>query len=102
MKRYEDIPYLTEQIIPYIGNKRRLLPLIESAFRYVLGDESDEFEGNKLDEALAELKAKGRQTIDERPRELMGNRYAFIHHPKELCGVLTEVVDGEFNLPGSD
>ena len=49
-----------------------------------------------VDEALAELKVKGRQTIDQKPRELMGNRYAFIHHPKELCGVLTEVLDGEF------
>ncbi len=47
-------------------------------------------------EALAELKAKGRQTIDEKPRELMGCRYAFIHRPKELYGVLTEVLDGEF------
>jgi methylmalonyl-CoA/ethylmalonyl-CoA epimerase len=49
-----------------------------------------------VDEALAELKAKGRQTIDQEPRQLMGNRYAFIHHPRELCGVLTEVLDGEF------
>jgi methylmalonyl-CoA/ethylmalonyl-CoA epimerase len=50
-----------------------------------------------VDEALAELKAKGRQIIDEKPRELMGNRYAFIHHPQELCGVLTELLDGEFH-----
>jgi methylmalonyl-CoA/ethylmalonyl-CoA epimerase len=50
-----------------------------------------------VDEALAELKAKGRQTIDDRPRELMGNRYAFIHRPKELCGVLTEILDGEYD-----
>jgi methylmalonyl-CoA/ethylmalonyl-CoA epimerase len=49
-----------------------------------------------VDEALAELKAKGRRTIDEEPRALMGNRYAFIHRPKELCGVLTEILDGEF------
>ena len=50
-----------------------------------------------VDEALTELKAKGRQTIDEKPRQLMGNRYAFIHRPKELCGVLTEILDGEFS-----
>jgi methylmalonyl-CoA/ethylmalonyl-CoA epimerase len=50
-----------------------------------------------VDEALAELKDKGRKTIDETPRELMGNRYAFIHRPRELCGVLTEVLDGEFD-----
>jgi methylmalonyl-CoA/ethylmalonyl-CoA epimerase len=53
-----------------------------------------------VDEALTELKAKGRQIIDEHPRELMGNRYAFIHRPKELCGVLTEVLDGEFDPGG--
>jgi methylmalonyl-CoA/ethylmalonyl-CoA epimerase len=47
--------------------------------------------------ALAELKAKGRRTIDERPREAMGHRYAFIHHPRELCGVLTEILDGGSN-----
>jgi len=52
-----------------------------------------------VDEALDELKAKGRRTIDQEPRELMGCRYAFIHRPKELCGVLTEILDGEFE-PG--
>lgn len=55
---------------------------------------------DNVDEALAELKAKGRKTIDQKPRELMGNRYAFIHHPRELCGVLTEVLDGEFGNGG--
>ena len=50
-----------------------------------------------VDKALAELKAKGRRTIDAKPRELLGNRYAFIHRPQELCGVLTEMLDGEFN-----
>lgn len=49
-----------------------------------------------VEDALAELRDKGIKTIDDRPRRLMGNRYAFIHHPKELCGVLTEVLDGEF------
>lgn len=49
-----------------------------------------------VEDALSELRAKGVETIDQRPRRLMGNRYAFIHHPKELCGVLTEVLDGEF------
>lgn len=46
--------------------------------------------------ALKELHQKGVKTIDEKPRFLMGNRYAFIHHPKELGGVLTEILDGEF------
>lgn len=46
--------------------------------------------------ALKELSQKGVRTIDQKPRFLMGNRYAFIHHPKELGGVLTEILDGEF------
>ena len=48
-------------------------------------------------EGLAELKAKGIVTIDKKPRQLMGNRYAFIQTPAQLCGVLTEVIDGEFD-----
>ncbi|MGB9300997.1 MAG: VOC family protein [Anaerolineae bacterium] len=50
-----------------------------------------------VDAALAELKAKGVTTIDHRPRRLKGNRYAFIHSPRQLSGVLTEVLDGEFD-----
>jgi methylmalonyl-CoA/ethylmalonyl-CoA epimerase len=50
-----------------------------------------------VEDALAELRDRGVETIDERPRGLMGNRYAFIHYPKELCGVLTELLDGEFD-----
>ena len=49
-----------------------------------------------VEEALAEYHAKGEKTIDPKPRELFGNRYAFIHPPKEFCGVLTEVLDGGF------
>ena len=29
--------------------------------------------------------------------ETIGNRYAFIQRPKDLGGVLTEVLDGEFD-----
>jgi methylmalonyl-CoA/ethylmalonyl-CoA epimerase len=47
--------------------------------------------------ALAELATKGVRTIDQSPRRLMGNRYAFVHSPRELSGVLTEVLDGEFD-----
>ena len=49
-----------------------------------------------VEDGLAQLKAKGVKTIDHRPRHLMGNRYAFIHYPKELSGVLTEILDGGF------
>ena len=50
-----------------------------------------------VDEALTELNAKGEKTIDKEPRKLMGNRYAFIQPPARLCGVLSEVLDGEFD-----
>ncbi|MCP3954942.1 MAG: methylmalonyl-CoA epimerase [Desulfobacterales bacterium] len=46
---------------------------------------------------LKELKDKGEQLIDDRPRELMGSRYAFIMPPHKTCGVLTEIIDGEFD-----
>jgi methylmalonyl-CoA/ethylmalonyl-CoA epimerase len=50
-----------------------------------------------VDEALAELRSKGVETIDQAPRRLMGNRYAFVHFPRDLSGMLTEVLDGEFD-----
>lgn len=50
-----------------------------------------------VDDALAELKEKRMKTIDEEPRKLMGNRYAFINYPNELNGILTEVLDGDFD-----
>lgn len=37
MRRGDTPPYLTEQIIAYLGNKRRLLPLIGSAMESVAG-----------------------------------------------------------------
>lgn len=46
-----------------------------------------------VEKALAELKAAGNKLIDDKPRSIMGSRYAFINHPRELCGVLTEVMD---------
>ncbi|MBI5521720.1 MAG: VOC family protein [Desulfarculus sp.] len=46
---------------------------------------------------LDELRAKGYTTIDQAPRKLMGNRYAFLTPPKDTCGVLSEIVDGGFD-----
>jgi methylmalonyl-CoA/ethylmalonyl-CoA epimerase len=51
-----------------------------------------------LDEALTELKTKGAELIDKEPRALFGNRYAFIQKPDKLCGILTELVDGDFDM----
>ena len=46
-----------------------------------------------VDSAMAELKGKGYKLIDDNPRHLLGNRYAFINYPRELCGILTELLD---------
>jgi methylmalonyl-CoA/ethylmalonyl-CoA epimerase len=51
-----------------------------------------------LDGALTELKARGADLIDQEPRALFGNRYAFIQKPDKLCGVLTELVEGNFDI----
>ena len=50
-----------------------------------------------VEKGLAELRAKREPTIDKKPRKLMGNRYAFIQPPNLMCGVLTEILDGEFD-----
>lgn len=51
------------------------------------------FEVENLDEALAELKAKGVQLIDQEPKPgAHGARIAFIH-PKATNGVLTELCE---------
>ncbi len=51
-----------------------------------------------LPAALKELKDKDVKLIDNEPRELFGTRYAFIHHPNKLMGVLTELLDGDFDI----
>ena len=51
-----------------------------------------------LTKAMEELRAKNIKLIDNKPRELFGNRYAFVHHPNKLNGVLTELLDGEFDI----
>jgi methylmalonyl-CoA/ethylmalonyl-CoA epimerase len=52
---------------------------------------------DNLDTALSELKAKGAELIDQEPRRLFGNRYAFVQRPDKLCGILTELLDGDFD-----
>ncbi len=53
---------------------------------------------DNLSKAMDELKGKGIQLIDSEPRELFGNRYAFVHHPNKLNGVLTELLEGDFDI----
>jgi methylmalonyl-CoA/ethylmalonyl-CoA epimerase len=55
-----------------------------------------------VEASLAELFSKGVKTIDAEPRHLMGSRYAFIHPPRQLAGVLTELLDGEFEYGEED
>jgi methylmalonyl-CoA/ethylmalonyl-CoA epimerase len=53
------------------------------------------FEVDDLDAALAGLRARGAELIDERPRHgLGGHRVAFVH-PRSANGVLTELVEAE-------
>ena len=53
---------------------------------------------DNLTNAMEELKQKGIKLIDSKPRELFGNRYAFVHHPNKLNGVLTELIEGDFDI----
>ena len=51
-----------------------------------------------LSRAMQELKEKHVTLIDNKPREIFGTKYAFIHHPDKLSGVLTELIEGEFDI----
>jgi methylmalonyl-CoA/ethylmalonyl-CoA epimerase len=51
-----------------------------------------------LTKAMDELKEKKVDLIDKKPRELFGTRYAFVHHPSKLHGVLTELLEGDFDI----
>ena len=51
-----------------------------------------------LSKAMQELKDKNVKLIDNQPREIFGIRYAFVHHPNKLHGVLTELLEGDFNV----
>ena len=46
-----------------------------------------------IEEALAELKAKGVRLIDERPRKGAGGAMIAFIHPKETNGVLVEICE---------
>jgi len=51
-----------------------------------------------LEGAMRELKDKNVKLIDDKPRYLFGTRYAFVHHPNNLHGVLTELLEGDFDI----
>lgn len=112
-KQYEEILGIEPDIL-YVANSEKI-----KVARYYLGDvalelmESTSPDGevakfidkrgegvflisyrvDNVQEALNELNAKGYQTIDKKPRSIMGQRFAFINHPREMCGVLSEICD---------
>jgi methylmalonyl-CoA/ethylmalonyl-CoA epimerase len=51
-----------------------------------------------LSQAMQELREKHVKLIDSKPRELFGTKYAFVHHPDKLSGVLTELIEGDFDI----
>ena len=53
------------------------------------------FRVENLEEALAELKAKGVQLIDEKPRRGAGGAKIAFLHPKSTFGVLIELCERE-------
>jgi methylmalonyl-CoA/ethylmalonyl-CoA epimerase len=55
-----------------------------------------------VSEAMQELEAKNIRLIDNTPRELLGTKYSFIHHPSKLNGVLTELIEGDFDINKPD
>jgi len=54
-----------------------------------------------VEKGLEELRAKGKNPIDEKPRQMTGIRYAFLEPPRKMLGTLVEVLDGEFD-PSAD
>lgn len=48
-----------------------------------------------IEEAMVKIKGKGYKLINDKPRRLLGNRYAFINYPRELCGILIELLDNK-------
>jgi methylmalonyl-CoA/ethylmalonyl-CoA epimerase len=53
------------------------------------------FEVEDLEAALADLRARGAELIDERPRAGLGGHLVAFVHPRSANGVLTELVEAE-------
>jgi methylmalonyl-CoA/ethylmalonyl-CoA epimerase len=53
------------------------------------------FEVADLEAALTELRARGAELIDERPRAGLGGHLVAFVHPRSANGVLTELVEAE-------
>ncbi len=101
-----DNPYLTDQLIPYIGNKRKLLPLIRQAINHT-GLESgtlfDAFAGSGVVSRLA--KSMGFRVIanDWEPySQVINNTYISTNTPPEFAGLggLESAIATLNGLPG--
>jgi len=53
------------------------------------------FEVDDLEAALADLRARGAELIDDRPRVGLGGHLVAFVHPRSANGVLTELVEAE-------
>ena len=53
------------------------------------------FEVDDLEAALRDLRARGAELIDERPRAGLGGHLVAFVHPRSATGVLTELVQAE-------
>jgi methylmalonyl-CoA/ethylmalonyl-CoA epimerase len=53
------------------------------------------FEVDDLEAALADLRARGAELIDERPRTGLGGHLVAFVHPRSANGVLTELIEAE-------
>ena len=58
------------------------------------------FEVGDLDATLAELRGRGAELIDERPRPGLGGHLVAFVHPRSANGVLTELVQAGPGLGG--
>jgi methylmalonyl-CoA/ethylmalonyl-CoA epimerase len=58
------------------------------------------FEVADLEEALAELRGRGVELIDERPRRGLGDHLVAFVHPRSALGVLTELVQADHDPGG--
>ncbi len=53
---------------------------------------------DSVEESLKELREMGETTIDQKPREFPGYKYAFIQPPNEMHGALIEIWEGEIPI----
>lgn len=102
------VPYLTDQLIPYIGNKRKLLPLIRSAIAKTelkSGTFFDVFAGSGVVSRLAKMAGFCVAANDWEPySQYINNAYIAANEPPEFCrlGGLDSAISQLNSLEGID